>query len=227
MPKMKELPVSDRPYERLINNGVKSLSNEELLSILIKSGTKHISAKVVASNVLAKIKDIQELGKINMETLLNINGIGKSKACNILAAIELGKRINTTVDSINNIKIINAEIVYNYYKNIIGETEQEHFYCLYLDNHKRVKHHKLLFIGTINYSLVHPREIFKEAYLVGANAIICIHNHPSGNVIPSKDDYEITNKLIQIGNLMDIKIVDHIIISKDNYYSFFENNDFN
>ena len=90
---------------------------------------------------------------------------------------------------------------------------------------KKVKKEKLLFIGTTNYSLVHPREVFKEAYLVSASGIICIHNHPSGNTLPSKEDFDITDKLVKIGNIMGIKIIDHVIISKNNYYSFFENND--
>ena len=225
MPKMKELPVSDRPYERLVTKGVNYLSNEELLSILIKSGTKNVSAKVVATNVLKEVKTIQELSKINLEKLLSINGIGISKACNILAAIELGRRVNIKIDNINNVKITNSKIVYNYYKEIIGDSDQEQFYCLYLDNGKKVKKEKLLFIGTTNYSLVHPREVFKEAYLVSASGIICIHNHPSGNTLPSKEDFDITDKLVKIGNIMGIKIIDHVIISKNNYYSFFENND--
>ena len=225
MPKMKELPVSDRPYERLVTKGVNYLSNEELLSILIKSGTKNVSAKVVATNVLKEVKTIQELSKINLEKLLSINGIGISKACNILAAIELGRRVNIKIDNINNVKITNSKIVYNYYKEIIGDSDQEQFYCLYLDNSKKLKKEKLLFIGTTNYSLVHPREVFKEAYLVSASGIICIHNHPSGNTLPSKEDFDITDKLVKIGNIMGIKIIDHVIISKNNYYSFFENND--
>ncbi len=225
MPKMKELPVSDRPYERLVTKGANYLSNEELLSILIKSGTKNVSAKVVATNVLKEVKTIQELSKINLEKLLSINGIGISKACNILAAIELGRRVNIKIDNINNVKITNSKIVYNYYKEIIGDSDQEQFYCLYLDNGKKVKKEKLLFIGTTNYSLVHPREVFKEAYLVSASGIICIHNHPSSNTLPSKEDFDITDKLVKIGNIMGIKIIDHVIISKNNYYSFFENND--
>ena len=105
----------------------------------------------------------------------------------------------------------------------LNDKQQEHFYCLYLDNSKRVIKDKLLFIGTINYSVVHPREIFKEAYMLSASSIICVHNHPTGNVLPSKQD--LTNNLINIGNIMGIKVIDHVIIGQNNYYSFLENGD--
>ena len=143
----------------------------------------------------------------------------------ILSVIELSKRLNKEVDTIKNIKLNNSEIVYKFYKDKIGDKKQEYFNCVYLDNQKRVIEDKLLFIGTINYSVVHPREIFKEAYTLGASAIICVHNHPGGNVLPSKQDLDVTNNLIEVGKILGIKVVDHIIICKENYYSFLENND--
>ncbi|MEG0267141.1 MAG: DNA repair protein RadC, partial [Bacilli bacterium] len=150
---------------------------------------------------------------------------GPVKAIELLACIELGKRINTKIISINNIKFTNPEIIYEYYKQTLGNKKQEHFYCIYLDNAKKIVKEKLLFIGTIDYSMVTPREVFKEAYLCDATGIICIHNHPSGNVLPSKEDINLTNKLIELGNLFNISIVDHIIISKTGYYSLYENGD--
>ena len=115
--------------------------------------------------------------------------------------------------------------MYKFYKDKIGDKKQEYFYCVYLDNQKRVIEDKLLFIGTINYSVVHPREIFKEAYTLGASAIICVHNHPGGNPLPSKQDLDVTNNLIEVGKVLGIKVVDHIIVCKEKYYSFLENND--
>ncbi|MFV0250112.1 MAG: RadC family protein [Bacilli bacterium] len=225
MVKIKDIPAQDRPIERLLIKGVDNLNNEELLSILIKTGTKKYSVKEISNIILSKTKNIQELEKLNLEKLLQIDGIGTKKACTIIAAIELGKRINKKIESINNIKITSSQIVFEYYKNTIASKEQEHFLCIYLNNSKKVIKEQLLFIGTLNHSLIHPREIFKEAYKVGAASIICIHNHPSGNIIPSKEDYTITKKLIEIGKLLGINIDDHIIISKDNYYSFYENDD--
>ena len=222
--KIKDIPLNDRPRERLVNNGVSHLGNEELLAIILKTGTKAVSSKVLASKLLTDVGDIKNLKDINYHKLLQIKGIGQAKACVLMATIELGKRVNKEVAIINNLKITSSNLLYNYYKDVIGYEMQEHFYCVYLDNQKRVIKDKLLFIGTINKSLVHPREIFKEAYLLSASSIICIHNHPTGNVIPSKEDLQMTDKLVEAGNLLGIKVVDHIIVGKTNYYSFYENN---
>ena len=223
--KIKDIPKEDRPCERLIEYGVESLSNEELLAIIFKTGIKGSSAKDLGCELLSKIENIKKLNDINLEYLKDFKGIGISKACNLLASIELGKRINREVDSLKNIKLNSAELVYKYYKEKIGHKKQEYFYTVYLDNGKKIIGDKLLFIGTVNYSLVHPREIFKEAYLLGASAIICVHNHPGGNVLPSKQDLDITNNLIEVSKILGVKFLDHIIISKNNYYSFVENND--
>ena len=223
MTKIKDLPLMDRPIERLINNGVESLNNEELLSIILKTGTKEKSVKDLSLEIL-KNYNIHDLINVNMESITKIKGIGKVKAATILASIELGKRMNKKIDTLNNIKIDDCTKVVIYFNDLLKNKTQEYFYCLYLDNSKKVIKNKMLFKGTLNYSTVHPREIFKEAYLVGATSIICIHNHPTGNITPSKNDIELTNNLIQVGMLLGVKIDDHIIIGKDNYFSFFENN---
>ena len=222
---IKQIPKEDRPYERLINLGVEALSNEELLAIIIKSGTKEESSKDISKKLLSDIGGIRKLNEITFEELKKYNGIGNVKACILSSVIELSKRINNEVETLKNIKLTSSNLVYKYYKDKLGTKKQEYFYAVYLDNSKRVIGDKLLFIGTINYSLVHPREVFKEAYLSGASAIICVHNHPSGNVVPSKQDYDVTNNLINVGKLLGIKIVDHVIISSNNYYSFLENDD--
>ena len=222
--KIKDLQVFDRPRERLIKYGANYLSDDELIAILLKTGTKKYSAKDLASILLNKIGGINHLKNISYEQLISIAGIKDSKACDILAAIEISKRINDIKD-IKNIKLTNCELVYKYYKNKLMNISQEHFYCVYLDNNKRVIKDKLLFVGTLNYSLVHPREVFKEAYLVSASAIICVHNHPSGNVLPSKQDIDITHSLCKVGQTLGINVVDHVIIGKDNYYSLLQNGD--
>lgn len=220
--KIKEIPISERPVERLINYGSEHLSNEELLSILIKTGNKEYSAKELASFVLKEFDG--DLNSINYERLNDIRGIGCVKSAVILAGIELGRRASR-VNSLNNIQIVSAAVVFNYYKNIFAGKKQEYFYCIYLDSNKCVIKEKLLFIGTLDYSLVHPREVFKEAVNCSASSIICIHNHPSGNVLPSRNDYDITSKLSEIGNMLGIKVVDHVIIGFNKYYSFLENGD--
>ena len=223
--KIKELPLNERPRERLINKGVSSLSNEELLSIVLKTGTKDMSAKVLASYILKKVGNIQNLKNITYHELTRIKGIGAAKACLVLAFIELSKRMNVKLDKITDIRFKSPDIVYEYFKNNIN-LSQEEFYCLYLDSNKKILKDKLLFIGTANYSMVHPRDVFKEAYLVNATALICIHNHPSGDVRPSKEDEKITERLNQIGYLMGVKLLDHIIIGENNYYSFLENGNY-
>ncbi len=199
------------------------MSNEELLSIIFKSGTRDNSVKTLAYNVLNRLDSIKELKDINYETLISIKGIKTAKACDLLASIELGKRINQKYTSINEIKIVDAYSVFEYYKDILSDKKQEYFYCLYLDTKNKIIKDKLLFMGTINQSLVHPREVFKEAYLVSASSIICVHNHPTGVTTPSQNDIVITEQLKKVGNILGIKLLDHIIIGYNEYYSFNEN----
>ena len=223
--KIKDIPVLDRPIERLITKGVDSLSNEELIAILLRTGSKCKSAKELASQLISIAGSLKDLSYISYEQLKSINGIGKSKACILLSTFELAKRINMRIDTIINMKANNPKLIFEYYKEILKDKKQEHFYALYLDTRARVIKDKLLFIGTINYSVVHPREVFKEAYLAGASSIILLHNHPAGSVMPSSNDIDTTKKLKEIGDLMGIKVIDHIIIGNDKYYSFYENND--
>ncbi len=220
--KIKDIPIEERPRERLIKYGVENLSNEELLSILIGNGTKGKSAKDLSLMILNKIKEIDNNDLLNYHFLSTIKGLGTAKTCTILAAVEFGKRMNMKCSSLNSVVINNADIVFNYFKSLFLNKKQEYFYCLYLDSKKTIIKNKLLFIGTLNKSLVHPREVFKEAYLLSASSIICVHNHPSGSINPSRDDIDITNQLSSIGYLMGIKLVDHLIIGNDNYYSFLE-----
>ncbi len=222
--KIKDMSLLDRPRERLIKYGSKSLSDSEILAILIGSGNNKNSAKDLASIILNKCDGVNNLDKIDYNFLTKIDGIKETKACNILAAIELSRRINNKVRDLNGIKLTNVELVFNYYKDMLKDETQECFYCVYLDVTKKVIKDKLLFKGTLNYSLVHPREVFKEAFLLNATAIICVHNHPSGNIEPSRQDIEITNNLVELGLIHGIKVLDHVIISDNSYYSFLENN---
>lgn len=220
---IKDIPLNERPRERLINKGVEYLSNEELLAILLKTGTKDYSVKVLANNILKQLDNINSLKDINLQSLIKIKGIGQVKACEILAAIELGKRLNEKITCINQIKVYSSDSIYEYYKDKLNDKKQEHFYCVYLDTKNHIIKDKLLFIGTINESLIHPREIFKEAYLLSASSVICVHNHPSGNVNPSNNDIIMTKQLQEVGKILGIKVLDHIIIGKDVYFSFNDN----
>ncbi len=220
---IKDIPLNERPRERLINKGVEYLSNEELLAILLKTGTKDYSVKALANSILKQLDNINSLKDINLQSLIKIKGIGQVKACEILAAIELGKRLNEKITCINQIKVYSSDSIYEYYKDKLNDKKQEHFYCVYLDTKNHIIKDKLLFIGTINESLIHPREIFKEAYLLSASSVICVHNHPSGNANPSNNDILMTKQLQEVGKILGIKVLDHIIIGKDVYFSFNDN----
>ena len=220
---IKDIPLLDRPRERFIKYGVNNLSNEELIAIILKTGSKTCSSMTLARQLLSKLKNIKDLKNITINNLTNINGVGKVKAIELIASIELGKRVFYYEDNNNFIVLNNSTKVFNYFKDILMYEEQEHFYAIYLYPQSRIISYKLLFKGTLNTSCVHPREIFKYAFLESAYSIIVIHNHPSGEVTPSAPDIELTNVLFEIGKLMGIPVVDHIIIGKTKYYSFYEN----
>lgn len=225
MVRIKDIPIQERPIERMIQYGTDVVSNEELLAILLRTGSKTQSSKELATTILSKLEHISFLKEITFEELREIPGIGKGKATMILAAIELGNRINRKRNMIQGKKLKHAQMIFEYYQNLLADKKQEYVYCLYLDSQKRIIKEQMLFLGTINYSMVHPREIFKEAYLSSAATIVCIHNHPSGDVTPSKEDYQMTYSLQQAGELLGIPLLDHIIIGKEIYYSFYENGD--
>lgn len=220
--RIKDIPKQDRPIERLFEKGASSLGNEELLAILLKTGTHNVSVKDLALKILNRAGGIRELSKMNIDNFYQIEGMGPSKTATMMALVELASRMNQVSTSILYKKANCAELIFSYYKQKVEGKMQEYFYAIYLDSKKRIIHEKLLFMGTLNYSLVHPREIFKEAFMVSASSIICIHNHPSGCIVPSDQDQILTENLCSIGKLIGIPINDHIIIGKNTYYSFYE-----
>lgn len=221
---IKDLPVLERPRERFLKYGSSNLSNEELLSIVLKNGTKSSSVKELSNNILKELNDITNLKDMTINSLKRIKGIGEVKAITLMASIELGKRVYENKKD-KYIKLDSSNSIYEFIKNDLVYKKQEFFYCLYLDTKKFLIEKKLLFIGTLNNASVHPREIFKYAYLLSSDSIICIHNHPSGDTLPSKEDIVLTNKLVEIGKILGISVIDHIIIGNNNYYSFYDNND--
>lgn len=220
---IKEVPAEERPRERLVRYGAKNLSSEDLIAIILKTGTKDCSSKYLAAQILKMVSDITNLKDITLGNLIKINGIGAVKAIEFLAALELGRRVYDSRPLDSDLRCNSAQKIFKHFRSELSGLRQENFYCLYLNQQKRLIDRKLLFKGTLNRSLIHPREIFKEAYLASAAYIICVHNHPSGNVIPSSEDINITNNLVKIGNLQGIPVIDHIIIGNNNYYSFYEN----
>lgn len=221
---LKKLPEDEKPRERLIKYGKENISNNELIEIILNSGTKKMGIKEISYNILSSVNNINELSNIEINTLMKIEGMSKIKAIEIVAAIELGRRVYEDNKYKDLVYLTSPMAIVDYFHTLYKNVTQEMFYVVYLDNQKKYIDKKLLFLGTVNYSLVHPREIFKTAYLLSASYIVCIHNHPSGNSTPSKNDIDLTKKIEQLGNLHGIILMDHIIIGNDNYYSFFEDN---
>lgn len=221
--KLKEIPKNERPRERLINDGADKLSNEELIAIILKNGTKNKSVKELSLEILREYKNINNLKNISIEKLQSIKGIGMVKAIELVAVIELGKRIFLSNNISNNKRLLSSKEIWEDTKYLFNGKKQEYFYCLYFNNKQELIERKLLFMGTINRSVVHPREVFKEAYLHSASNIICMHNHPSGDVTPSREDINFTRNLVEIGRMQGIPVIDHIIVSDNSYYSFYEN----
>ena len=225
MYKIKSIPIKLRPRERLKEVGVENLTDQELLAIILKTGTKDKNVLDLSLDILNKY-NLFDLDNISWTNLKTIKGIGEVKAIELLASIELGKRIVLKPKQ-DSIKLTSSKEIYEAVKYLFHNKKQEYFYCLYFDNNNILISKKLLFVGTINKSITHPREVFKEAYLVSASYIICLHNHPSGNITPSKEDIKFTNSLISLGKIQGIPIIDHLIIGKNKYYSFYDNGDLN
>ncbi len=221
--KLKELPINELPRERLIKVGEQNLTNEELLSIIIRTGTKSISVKEVSNNILSKVNSINDLNNITLEELSNIKGVGLVKAITIKASIEFGKRVSN-IEINNMMKLNNSDIVHEAFKSIFIGLNQEKLLAIYLDNKKRLINYKIITIGTKDQTMIHPRDVIYNAIKCNASAIILIHNHPSGIITPSKADIEMTNMLINSCNIVGIPLIDHLITNTKNYYSFFKEN---
>ena len=223
---IKDISKEERPRERLIKYGVSNLSNEELLSIILRCGTNNKSVKELSSDILNEFKGINNLREATISKLTKINGMGLSKSMVIIAMLELCKRIYLS-SSDDLVKLNNPKAIFEYTKILFNDKNQELFYCLYFDNKQKLVGKELLFVGTVNRSITHPREIFKYAYLYSATSIVCLHNHPSGDITPSSEDILFTKALVEIGLIQKIPIVDHIIVSNNNYYSFHDNGKIN
>lgn len=220
---IKELNKDERPRERLIKYGRESLSDCELLAIMLKTGFKNKNVIELANELLIKFNNLNNLKDITIKELKTIKGIGEVKAIEIISAIELGKRIYLKQLEVNS-TYKSAKEIYENSKYLFNNLKQEYFYCLYFDNKQKLIERKLLFMGTINQSTVHPREVFKHGLVLSASTIVCMHNHPSDDVTPSRADIDFTQCLTEIGKLIKIPVVDHIIVGSNNYYSFYDNN---
>ncbi|CEN88180.1 DNA repair protein RadC [[Clostridium] sordellii] len=219
---VKEMALEERPREKMLNNGEKSLSNAELLAIILRTGTKKQSVLELANYILNKdSQGIRWLKDITVQELCEIDGIGISKATQIKAALELGIRISSAKPT--KYKVTNPWDIYKYYMESLRYLNKEIFKIILLNTKNEIICDIDVSVGTLNMSLVHPREVFREAIKRNSNKIILIHNHPSGNIEPSNEDKNVTLRLIKCGDLIGIEVIDHIIIGDGLYYSFKEN----
>lgn len=217
--KIKDLDISQRPREKLKNEGYDFLSDEELLAILIGTGSKKKNAIELSREIFSKFST-DELLSISIEELSTVEGIKLAKASKIVASIQLGKRLSEKMANKKIKQITSCDDVYNLMKNKFLDTKKEHFYAILLDTKNIIISKELISTGDLNSSIVNPRECFIAAVRKSANAIIFVHNHPSGNCNPSRNDKIITDRLVQAGKILDISVLDHIVIGNGKYFSF-------
>ncbi len=214
----------DRPREKLRHKGPHVLSDAELIAILLRSGNRTESAVALGQKMLASTgNNLNALGKCSIEELMSFHGVGQAKAITIRAALELGRRRRLEEVSEKK-KISSSRSVFELMQPIIGELPHEEFWILYLNNSSRILEYSQLSKGGITGTLVDARLVFKQALQLGAVALILVHNHPSGTLRPSQADTQLTRKLKKAGESLDIKVLDHIIITENGYYSFADSN---
>ncbi|SEM67327.1 DNA repair protein RadC [Paenibacillus sp. OV219] len=218
---LKDIPHSERPRERMMSAGAEALSHAELLAILLRTGTKRESAVLLASRILNQCGDLRGLVDMSITEMTKIRGIGTAKAVQLRAGIELGRRlarseqgelptIRKPADAAN---LLMEELRY---------LKQEHFVCLFLNTKNQVILKETLSVGTLNATLVHPREVFRAAIKCSSASLICVHNHPSGDPTPSPDDIALTRRLIDAGELVGIDVLDHLVIGDNRFISLKE-----
>lgn len=218
---IRDYPKEERPRERFLQDGPQSLSNQELFALLLRTGSREESVLQLSGRLINSFKGLRLLKEASVEELTVVKGIGEAKAIQILASVELGRRINNLNDQ-DRYVIRSPEDGANYCMEEMRFLSQEHFVCLYLNTKNQVLQKTTVFIGSLNASIVHPREVFKEAFKRSAASIICLHNHPSGDPSPSREDIEVTKRLVECGKIIGIEVLDHIIIGEHKYVSLKE-----
>lgn len=217
---IKSWAEDDRPREKLMLKGKTALSDAELIAIIIGSGSINESAVSLAKRILTSVNNnLNSLGKLTLNDLKKFKGIGEVKAISIITALEIGRR-RRLEEALELPKITSSKAVFNIMQPLIGELAHEEFWILYLNNSNKILWKEQLSKGGLTGTLVDTRLVFKKAIELSATAIILSHNHPSGKLQPSEADKQITNKLSQAGNTLDIKVLDHLIITENAYFSF-------
>lgn len=218
---MRDLPSEDRPRERLLRYGPQALSTMELMAILLRTGTRDYSAVGLAEHLLSKCGGLRGVAKASVRELSKIKGIGPVKAVEIAACVELGRRLSTRVSEPRPIITSPEDAADLLLPEIMGETK-EHFLSLLLDTKNRVIKTLTVSVGSLDSSIVHPREVFKDAITHSAASILVAHNHPSGDLTPSPEDKAVTRRLVEAGQLLGIEVLDHLILGDGRWLSLKE-----
>ncbi|MBI4152325.1 DNA repair protein RadC [Candidatus Woesearchaeota archaeon] len=216
------LPQDLRPRERLQKQGVQALSDAELLALLLRTGNRQENAVVLATRLLQQ-HSLVSLSRARLTDLQKLSGVGIAKACEIAACFELSRRVQSYPEE-KHLKISTPQDIMTFISPELSHLQQEHCVGIFLDTRNQIIKKETIFIGTVNASVIHPREILKVGISEGAAAFILVHNHPSGDPQPSDEDVVVTNQLREAGKIIGIEFLDHIIIGKRKYYSFKEEN---
>lgn len=218
---MRDLPVEERPRERLLKNGPEFLSNRELLAVLLKTGTKDRSVLALVDQLIAHFGSLRELACASYEEMTVIKGVGPAKAGEILAAFELAKRLSNS--NLQTREVINSPAdAATIFMDEMRLLDREHFMILMLNTKHRVIAKKVVSIGHLSASLVHPRELFKDIIKKSSAAVILVHNHPSGDPTPSEEDIKVTSRLCEAGRLLGISVLDHLVVGDQKFVSLRE-----
>jgi DNA repair protein RadC len=222
---VQDLPEEERPRERLARLGADALSLQELLAIVLGRGIAGESVMATSQNLLAHFGSLQNIQEASLEDIQNVRGLGFAKACQIKACLELGRRLTETkkIIRVKEKQLSAADEVYVLVKKTISTYAKEHFVVVSLDTRNNILGIDTVFVGTLNSSLVHPRETYEAAIRKHAAGIVVAHNHPSGDPEPSDEDLKVTNLLLDAGKVMGITMHDHLIIGKERYFSFRDN----
>lgn len=210
--------LEERPREKLSKRGISALTDAELLAILLRSGTREMSAIDLAKELLKQSGGLEKLARASLQMLRQSKGIGDAKAMSLLAAFELARRKASLFS--DKMKVSSSQVAAQYFIAKLGDQSQEIFYVLFLNRNNEIEAEKQLFVGGVSATIIDPKVVFREAILHLASGIVIAHNHPSGNLMPSNADLQITKKIQQGADFFDIRLLDHLIVSNRGYYSF-------
>lgn len=223
--RIKDIPANLRPREKAMSYGIESLDDRELLALFIRTGTKQKSAIDLADQVLFQIRGLSYLPNVKMADIMSISGIKKAKALELVGIFEICKRMMKPSQDLA-LAVYENETLMQWLNTEIGYQNQEHFLVVYLSNQNHILHYRILFKGTVDSSLVHPRDIFREAVAYNATRVLLVHNHPGKTLVPSVSDIHTTKILYDAGTMLGIQVVDHVIVSFGDYISLRESHSY-